>query len=101
MKLCGEENRLTLIAANNYALSLCKQNAFEEAKLLMQKCLPAARRLLGKSDETTLRNRLYYAEALYRDDCATLDDLREAVTTLEGTEQIGRRVFGGAHPTTV
>jgi len=101
VKLNGEGNAQTLLAANNYALSLCKQNAFEEAKLLMQKCLPAARRLLGESDETTLRNRLYYAEALYRDDCATLDDLREAVTTLEGTEQIGRRVFGGAHPTTV
>ena len=27
-----------------------------------------------------------------------LDDLREAVTTLEDTERIARRVFGGAHP---
>ena len=41
-----------------------------------------------------------YAEALYRDDGATLDDLREAVTTLEDIERISRRVFGGAHPTT-
>ena len=31
---------------------------------------------------------------------ATLDDLREAVTTLEDTERIARRVFGGAHPLT-
>ena len=31
---------------------------------------------------------------------ATLDDLREAVTTLENTERIARRVFGGAHPLT-
>ena len=30
---------------------------------------------------------------------ATLDDLREAVTTLEETERTARRVFGGAHPT--
>ena len=29
-----------------------------------------------------------------------LDDLREAVTTLEDTERIARRVFGGAHPLT-
>ena len=29
---------------------------------------------------------------------ATLDDLRESVTTLEDTERIARRVFGGAHP---
>ena len=36
--------------------------------------------------------------ALYTDDGATLDDLREAVTTLEEIEPIARRVFGGAHP---
>ena len=41
-----------------------------------------------------------YAEALYRDDVATLDDLREAVTTLEETERTARRVLGGAHPLT-
>ena len=31
---------------------------------------------------------------------ATLDDLREAVTTLEDTNRITRRVLGGAHPST-
>ena len=31
---------------------------------------------------------------------ATLDDLREAVTTLEDAKPIARRVLGGAHPTT-
>ena len=31
---------------------------------------------------------------------ATLDDLREAVATLEDTERISRRVLGGAHPLT-
>ena len=39
-----------------------------------------------------------YAMALYNHDGATLDDLREAVTTLEETTRIARRVFGGAHP---
>ena len=29
---------------------------------------------------------------------ATLDDLREAVTTLEDLERTARRVLGGAHP---
>ena len=43
---------------------------------------------------------LTYAEALFCDSGATLDDLREAVATLEDAERIGRRVFGGAHPTT-
>ena len=41
-----------------------------------------------------------YAGALVWDPNATLDDLREAVTTLEDAEPIARRVFGGAHPLT-
>ena len=42
-----------------------------------------------------------YGETLYTDNGATLDDLREAVTTLEEIERIARRVLGGAHPLTV
>ena len=42
-----------------------------------------------------------YAKALYQDDSATLDDLREAVTTFEDTARTARRVLGGAHPLTV
>ena len=45
--------------------------------------------------------RSLYAEALCRDPGATLDDLREAVTTLEETDRIARRVLGGAHPLTM
>ena len=44
--------------------------------------------------------RLHYAKALYMDDAATLEDVREAVTTLEDAERTARRVLGGAHPTT-
>ena len=32
------------------------------------------------------------------DDVATLEDLREAMTTLEDAGQIARRVLGGTHP---
>ena len=39
-----------------------------------------------------------YAQTLYKDPASTLDDLREAVTTLEETTRIARRVLGGAHP---
>ena len=42
-----------------------------------------------------------YARVLYGDPGATLDDLREAVTTLEDAERTTRRVFGGAHPSTM
>ena len=62
--------------------------------------MPVARRVLGESHELTLRMRRIYAEALYRDAGATLDDLREAVSTLEPAERIARRVLGGPHPTT-
>ena len=44
---------------------------------------------------------LMYATALYRDPCATLDDLREAVETLGELTRTARRVLGGAHPITV
>ena len=65
----------------------------------MRKTIPVARRVLGESHETTLRmRRLTYALALYNDPGATLDDLREAVTTLEETERIARRVLGATHP---
>ena len=45
--------------------------------------------------------RWIYARAIYMDDDATLDDLREAMTTLEDAERIARRVLGGAHPVTM
>ena len=60
--------------------------------------MPVFRRVFGASHEGTVRMNKMYAEALYKDPAATLDDLREAVTTLEDTARIARRVFGGAHP---
>ena len=42
----------------------------------------------------------FHAKALFLDTDATLDDLREAVATIEDTVRIARRVLGGAHPTT-
>ena len=63
--------------------------------------IPVARRILGDGDSLTLKMRWVYAQSLYRDDDATLDDLREAVSTLEDTERTARRVLGGAHPDVV
>ena len=42
-----------------------------------------------------------YAEVLYENNGATLDNVRESVATFEDTARIARRVLGGAHPTTV
>ena len=60
-----------------------------------------ARRVLGEGHEFTLKMRSTYAHTIYQSKGATLDDLREAVETLEDARRIARRVFGGAHPTTV
>jgi hypothetical protein len=101
LKLYGEEHRDTLLAANNYALSLTNLQRSEEAKSLLCKMLPVARRLVGENGEITLRMKWQYAAALCINPSATLDDLREAITTLEDTGRIAQRVLGGVHPTTV
>ena len=62
--------------------------------------MPVARRVYGDSHQFTLKMRKNYAGALCKNDAATLDDLREAVTTLEDLERTARRVLGSAHPTT-
>ena len=100
MKLNGEEHERTLRVAYNYSSSLISLKRFEEAKSLVRKTLPVARRILGESYGTTLKLRWTYGQSLYMDDGATLDDLSEAVTTLEDTERTARRVLGGAHPVT-
>ena len=66
----------------------------------MRKVMPVARRVLGESYQRTLEMRWLYAMTLYQDDAATLDDLREAVETLESVAPLWKRVFGPAHPET-
>ena len=100
LKIMGEEHPQTLLAANNYAHTLLELQRFEEAKALLRKSMPVARHVLGEHDTLMLRMRQIYAETLYKDVGATLDDLREAVTMLEDTDRIARRVLGGAHPLT-
>ena len=101
LKLLGEEHEETLLAANNYAISLHRLQRPKEASSVLRKMMPVAQRVLGESHETTLRIRLTYARALYKDSAATLDDLREVVTTLEETAPIARRVLGSSHPVVV
>ena len=60
--------------------------------------IPVARRVLGESHNLTLKMRWSYATALYVDPSATLDDVREAVTTLESVAPTWKRVFGPLHP---
>jgi hypothetical protein len=101
LRLLGDENEITLQAALNYTASLVGLKHFEEAKSLFRKVIPVARRVQGDDDEKTIRMRWYFAVALSQDEGASLDDLREAITTLEDTGRIAQRVLGGVHPTTV
>ena len=100
LKLLGEENRETLVAANNYAATLLDVHRYAEAKSLLLKTIPVVRRVLGENSDVLLKMKHKYAQTLYEDPEVTLDGLREAVTTLEELEPIARRVFGGAHPLT-
>ena len=68
---------------------------------MLRQTIPTARRIFGESHSLTLRMRWAYAQALYVNPSATLDDLNEALTTLEETAQTTRRVLGGAHPDAV
>ena len=67
---------------------------------MQRKMIPVARRVLGESNDLTLRMRCNYAAALHNDEGATLDDLRDAVTTLEDVAPTARRVLGGVNPIT-
>ena len=100
LKLEGAEHESTLLEANNYAAILAQLERFKEAKSLLRRTIPVARRVHGERHILTLRLRKIYAKALFYDSGATLDDLREAVTTLEDNARVTRRVFGGAHPAT-
>ena len=90
-----------MVAANNYAWGLSRLGRFEEAKSVLRKMMPVTRRVVGESHKLTLAMRKTCARALYMDANATLDDLREAVTTFEDMERTARRVLGGAHPLVV
>ena len=100
LKLDGEGHEKTLREANNYASGLLSSRSFEEGKALLRKMTPVARRVLGENHELTIRMRWACGQALYLYASATLDDLREAVTTIEDVERTARRVLGGAHPLT-
>ena len=96
LRLHGEESEETLAAGNNYASSLLQGLRFEEAKSLMRRLVPIARRFFGNSHEITFKMRITYAATMYN--CGTLEDLREAVETFVETERTARRVLGSAHP---
>ena len=59
-----------------------------------------ARHTQGTDHFQTVKLRWRYAEALYNDEGATLDDIREVEATLVDTALVARRVLGASHPLT-
>ena len=86
---------------NNYATDLCELRRFDEAKSLLRKAIPVARRVIGASHQHTITMRSLYAKTFFHNPGATIDEIREAVNTLEEIEPISRRVLGIAHPIAV
>ena len=98
LRLNGVEDRHTLVAASNYTAALLTLKRFEEAKSVLRKMTPVARRVLGENHEVSLQMRCSCARMLFENDGATIDDLREAVTMLEEIEPDALRALGGANP---
>ncbi len=101
LKLKGDAHEETLREATSCAITLSNLHRYAEAKALLRKMIPVARRVLAESDDLQFRMRLACNRALCENPAKTLDDLREAVSMLEEIEPTARRVLGGAHPITV
>ena len=90
---------LTLAAAYNYANSLLILERFKEAKRLLRKVIPVARRALGAEHDITLSLREDLSRATL-DGKSSADEKREALQMLEDTVAVMRRVLGPQHPET-
>ena len=101
MKLYGEESFETLREANNYAALLKELKQFTLATSVLRKSIRVARRVLGENHSLTLTSRSLIAQTIFHNPGATLDDIREAINTLEEMEPISRRALGIAHPIAV
>ena len=98
LRLFGEEDSGTLNEANNYALSLFQCKRFEEARSLLRKAMPVARRTLGAEHDYTLNLRDIYGRCLYRDPGASRDDVAEGIEIMDDVQRRARRIFGPGHP---
>ena len=87
------------MTTNNYGITLIDLRRFEEAKRLLRKVLPVARRVLGAEHVRTLSLREDLARATLGGDSSSKEK-RKALQTLEETLGVMRRVLGAAHPET-
>ena len=71
------------------------------ATSVLRKSIRVARRVLGENHTLTLTSRSLYAQTILHNPSSTLDEIREAINTLEEMEPIARRTLGIAHPIAV
>ena len=81
-------------------MSLIYLKRFEEAKRVLRKVAPVARRVLGTEHELTLSLREDLSRATLHGEFSA-EEKREALQMLKDTAAVMRRVFGPAHPDTL
>ena len=99
LRLYGEESIDTLREADNYAMNLIEARRFKEAKRILRKRIPVARRVLGPEHDLTMSMREDLCRATLDGDSAA-NEKREALRTLQDTVGLMRRVLGAQHPET-
>ena len=99
--LYGTLHEYTLLSAVNLACSLVEDlEQFDEARAFLQDRIPEAIRVCGKDHDITFKMQRMYAQCLYRNDGASLDDITTAIATLEDLDRRQTRIFGASHPQT-
>ena len=71
---------------------------YKEAKSLLHKHIPVARRALGNEHDLTLDLRNLFARAIYRDTNSSRVHVHEALAIAEDVLRTTQRVFGTSHP---
>ena len=91
-----------MTTVTNLASTLIKLGHYSEAKSLLREKAPSSRWINrnGRPDlvHTAIQADWYLAKAVVRDNDATLEEVSEGVTKLEGILRRSERVFGRDHP---
>ena len=95
-----KSDRIFLNNGLNLSVLLFDMKRYGETKAFLRKLVPKARRTLGADHETCTKLHWNYADALFRDNSASRDDIVEAVSILDELHGMTRRVYGTAHPVT-
>ena len=100
VRLKGKHHAETMTECGNLVINLIELERFQEAKRLLRKVIPVARRVLGNEHNLTLSLCEDLSRATLLDGDSSAEEVREAVRALEDTLGVWRRVLGPQHPNT-